>query len=370
MLADPQLGQVVLRLEPVRLLDESAAHRGHPQARHQQRVMVHIVHAHVAPQRAFDLEAKPAIEGDRRICCRPARSVRRGGCRARRPFPGPCQHAGAHAAPAMGTQDTHAQHRAVAQRRGRLRSQVAPADHFSSRAAQRRARPLGEAVEHDAPGPSRRRRATGSPGRRLRARRYRARHESPRYGDAQSARSRKSADSSPAFGVGMSIMGAAILARRASRVIGQSARAPVAKSLILQDALGSGDVPAPGSLTARMAAESWARRRPSQLAPVKDIQPRRAWYACFISIDASVFIFRAYYSVPIDVADRDGNPVNAVHGFARFLGELLERELPVQIAVAFDESLEVSYRNEIYPGLQGQPRACAGRAQAPVRAVP
>jgi DNA polymerase I len=66
-------------------------------------------------------------------------------------------------------------------------------------------------------------------------------------------------------------------------------------------------------------------------------------------VDASVFIFRAYYSVPIDVADRDGNPVNAVHGFARFLAELLERELPTRIAVAFDESLEISYRNEIYP---------------------
>jgi len=66
-------------------------------------------------------------------------------------------------------------------------------------------------------------------------------------------------------------------------------------------------------------------------------------------VDASVFIFRAYYSVPLEFVDRDGNPVNAVHGFARFLGDLLERESPAQIAVAFDESLEQSYRNEIYP---------------------
>ena len=66
-------------------------------------------------------------------------------------------------------------------------------------------------------------------------------------------------------------------------------------------------------------------------------------------VDASVFIFRAYYSVPIDLTDRDGNPVNAVHGFARFLGDLLERESPGHVAVAFDESLERSYRNEIYP---------------------
>ena len=42
-------------------------------------------------------------------------------------------------------------------------------------------------------------------------------------------------------------------------------------------------------------------------------------------VDASVFIFRAWFSVPVDVADRDGNPVNAVLGFARFLAELLER---------------------------------------------
>jgi 5'-3' exonuclease len=66
-------------------------------------------------------------------------------------------------------------------------------------------------------------------------------------------------------------------------------------------------------------------------------------------VDASVFIFRAYYSVPLEFTDRDGNPVNAVHGFARFLGDLLERESPGHIAVAFDESLEQSYRNEIYP---------------------
>ncbi len=66
-------------------------------------------------------------------------------------------------------------------------------------------------------------------------------------------------------------------------------------------------------------------------------------------VDASVFIFRAYYSVPLEFTDRDGNPVNAVHGFARFLGELLEKQAPTHIAVAFDESLEQSYRNEIYP---------------------
>ena len=66
-------------------------------------------------------------------------------------------------------------------------------------------------------------------------------------------------------------------------------------------------------------------------------------------IDASVFIFRAYYSVPVSVADPDGNPVNALHGFARFLCDLLERETPDHIAVAFDQSLTKCFRNTIYP---------------------
>jgi DNA polymerase-1 len=77
-------------------------------------------------------------------------------------------------------------------------------------------------------------------------------------------------------------------------------------------------------------------------------------------VDASVFIFRAWFSVPIDVVDRDGNAVNAVLGFARFLAELLEKESPRHIAVAFDESLEIGYRNEIYPAYK------ANREPAPV----
>ena len=36
-----------------------------------------------------------------------------------------------------------------------------------------------------------------------------------------------------------------------------------------------------------------------------------------------------------NAAAGDGNPVNAVHGFARFLGELLEKQAPTHIAVAF-----------------------------------
>ena len=66
-------------------------------------------------------------------------------------------------------------------------------------------------------------------------------------------------------------------------------------------------------------------------------------------IDASFFVFRAYYSVTPEMTDGDGRPVNALYGFARFMGDLLERAKPTHIAVAFDESLASSFRNEIYP---------------------
>jgi len=74
-------------------------------------------------------------------------------------------------------------------------------------------------------------------------------------------------------------------------------------------------------------------------------------------VDASVFVFRAYYSVPIEIADPDGNPVNALHGFARFLGDLLERHAPAYIAVAFDQSLSRSFRHEIYPAYKANREA-------------
>lgn len=66
-------------------------------------------------------------------------------------------------------------------------------------------------------------------------------------------------------------------------------------------------------------------------------------------VDASYFVFRAYYSVGLEMTDGDGQPVNALYGFSRFLGDLLEEAKPAHIAVAFDESLSSSFRNEIFP---------------------
>jgi 5'-3' exonuclease len=66
-------------------------------------------------------------------------------------------------------------------------------------------------------------------------------------------------------------------------------------------------------------------------------------------IDASVYVFRAYYSMPDDMVDRDGHPVNALYGFCRFLGDFMEQVNPEFVAVLFDESLSKSFRTEIYP---------------------
>ncbi len=66
-------------------------------------------------------------------------------------------------------------------------------------------------------------------------------------------------------------------------------------------------------------------------------------------VDASVYVFRAWYSMPDSFVSPEGHPTHAVYGYAGFLLTLLERARPSHIAVAFDESLTSSYRNEIFP---------------------
>jgi len=67
-------------------------------------------------------------------------------------------------------------------------------------------------------------------------------------------------------------------------------------------------------------------------------------------VDASPYIFRAFFALPDSITDPRGRPVNAVYGFAGFLVKLVETEAPTHLALAFDRSLTTSFRNEIYPG--------------------
>ena len=69
----------------------------------------------------------------------------------------------------------------------------------------------------------------------------------------------------------------------------------------------------------------------------------------FYIIDASYYVFRAWYSIPDDMVDGEGNPVNALYGYTRFLGDFLEHSKPDIAAVAFDTSLSTCFRNDIYP---------------------
>ena len=68
-----------------------------------------------------------------------------------------------------------------------------------------------------------------------------------------------------------------------------------------------------------------------------------------VLVDASMYVFRAWHSMPDEFHDADGWPTNAVHGFARFLLDLLEKERPAHIAIAFDEALDSCFRNRLYP---------------------
>jgi DNA polymerase I len=95
------------------------------------------------------------------------------------------------------------------------------------------------------------------------------------------------------------------------------------------------------------------------LQPPALSRERRANGALYL-IDASIFVFRAYHSVPIALTDTDGNPVNALHGFARFLGDLIEQVRPEHIAVAFDATLVHSFRNRLFPAYK------ANREPAPI----
>jgi len=65
-------------------------------------------------------------------------------------------------------------------------------------------------------------------------------------------------------------------------------------------------------------------------------------------VDASVYIFRAFHSLPSSLTGRDERPMNAVYGYATFLTQLLAADDDASVAAAFDESLTSSFRNEMY----------------------
>lgn len=65
-------------------------------------------------------------------------------------------------------------------------------------------------------------------------------------------------------------------------------------------------------------------------------------------VDASPYLFRAWFSVPRTIVDDDGKPRNAVYGFRGFLTKYIKDHRPAHIAVAFDRHFNQSFRNELY----------------------
>jgi len=84
-------------------------------------------------------------------------------------------------------------------------------------------------------------------------------------------------------------------------------------------------------------------------------------------IDASPYIFRAYFSLPERLGP-NGDRIEAVQGFAGFLLKLLNEERPTHACVAFDESLTTCFRNEIYPEYKAQRELPPAQLEAQLKA--
>lgn len=66
-------------------------------------------------------------------------------------------------------------------------------------------------------------------------------------------------------------------------------------------------------------------------------------------VDSSIYVFRAWFTVPDNIVNNENEPVNAVYGFADFVYQFLQQANPSHVGFAFDESLSTSFRNELYP---------------------
>ena len=86
-------------------------------------------------------------------------------------------------------------------------------------------------------------------------------------------------------------------------------------------------------------------------------------------VDASIYIFRAYFSLPETITNAKGHPANAVFGYASFLSGLVSDANPVHIAAMFDESLDTCFRNEIHPQYKSNRAPPRRRSRTPAQLV-
>jgi 5'-3' exonuclease len=66
-------------------------------------------------------------------------------------------------------------------------------------------------------------------------------------------------------------------------------------------------------------------------------------------LDASIYVFRAWFGYPDSIADARGRPVNAAFGYWRQLVAQMAAIRPRYMLAAFDESLFSGFRHQLYP---------------------
>lgn len=65
-------------------------------------------------------------------------------------------------------------------------------------------------------------------------------------------------------------------------------------------------------------------------------------------IDASIYVFKYYFSLPDNWWSQNGYPTAAVYGYTHWLFRFLKTTHAHYVAACFDESLETCFRNRIY----------------------
>lgn len=66
-------------------------------------------------------------------------------------------------------------------------------------------------------------------------------------------------------------------------------------------------------------------------------------------LDASIYIFQAWFGYPDRFHDAEGRPVNAVYGYLKTLLAQLSHLQPCYMLAAFDQSLFTGFRHQLYP---------------------
>jgi len=66
-------------------------------------------------------------------------------------------------------------------------------------------------------------------------------------------------------------------------------------------------------------------------------------------LDSSIYIFRAWQTLPVATLNQMGEPDNAVQGFTETLCHIVETHKPTHMVCAFDECFRQGIRNKLYP---------------------